>query len=115
MVSGGSSGKKCTPAAIASSLGSMLQELAPALAELEPTFLVLLGDRLEMLAAATAALADLVITIPLAGPTESLNVAAAGAVLCFESLRQRRARPRRAPGERELTGNPSSHPSGCAS
>lgn len=30
------------------------------------------------------------ITIPLAGPTESLNVAAAGAVLCFEALRQRR-------------------------
>lgn len=30
------------------------------------------------------------VTIPLAGPTESLNVAAAGAVLCFEALRQRR-------------------------
>lgn len=35
--------------------------------------------------------ADLEITIPLAGPTESLNVAAAGAVLCFESWRQRRS------------------------
>ena len=31
------------------------------------------------------------VTIPLAGPTESLNVAAAGAVLCFEALRQRRS------------------------
>jgi RNA methyltransferase, TrmH family len=30
------------------------------------------------------------VTIPLDGPTESLNVAAAGAVLCFEALRQRR-------------------------
>jgi TrmH family RNA methyltransferase len=34
--------------------------------------------------------ADHVITIELDGPTESLNVAAAGAVLCFEALRQRR-------------------------
>lgn len=39
--------------------------------------------------------ADAVTTIELAGPTESLNVAAAGAVLCFESLRQRRVRVRR--------------------
>jgi TrmH family RNA methyltransferase len=31
------------------------------------------------------------VTIPLDGPTESLNVAVAGAVLCFEALRQRRA------------------------
>ena len=31
-------------------------------------------------------------TVALAGQTESLNVGAAGAVLCFESLRQRRAR-----------------------
>ncbi len=33
---------------------------------------------------------DRSIIIDLDGPTESLNVAAAGAVLCFESLRQRR-------------------------
>ncbi|MCP5028859.1 MAG: RNA methyltransferase [Actinomycetia bacterium] len=33
------------------------------------------------------------ITIPLSGPTESLNVAAAGAVLCFEARRQRDQRP----------------------
>ncbi len=33
-------------------------------------------------------------TIPMPGPTESLNVAMAGTVLCFESLRQRRARNR---------------------
>ena len=34
---------------------------------------------------------DLRLTIPMAGPTESLNVAMAGTVVCFESLRQRRA------------------------
>ena len=33
---------------------------------------------------------DDAVTIPMAGPTESLNVAMAGTVLCFEVLRQRR-------------------------
>ncbi|MCU1373709.1 MAG: rRNA methylase [Actinomycetia bacterium] len=33
---------------------------------------------------------DLALTIPMAGPTESLNVAMAGTVVCFEVLRQRR-------------------------
>lgn len=33
------------------------------------------------------------LTIPLAGPTESLNVAAAGAIIAFEALRQRRTDP----------------------
>jgi len=33
------------------------------------------------------------LSIPMAGRSESLNVAMAGAVLCFESLRQRRAAP----------------------
>jgi TrmH family RNA methyltransferase len=37
---------------------------------------------------------DLRLTIPMGGRSESLNVAMAGAVLCFESLRQRRAAPR---------------------
>jgi tRNA G18 (ribose-2'-O)-methylase SpoU len=35
-------------------------------------------------------LIDTVVTIPMAGPTESLNVAMAGTVVCFEALRQRR-------------------------
>ena len=39
----------------------------------------------------TAAAADLLVTIPMAGPTESLNVAMAGTVLCFEVLRQIRS------------------------
>ncbi len=51
---------------------------------------IVLGNEAHGLSAALASLADVQTTIPLAGPTESLNVAAAGAVLCFESLRQRR-------------------------
>ncbi len=37
------------------------------------------------------------LTIPLAGPTESLNVAAAGAIIAFEALRQRRTARRSGP------------------
>ena len=51
---------------------------------------LVLGNEAAGLEPDTVALCDGVITIPLAGPTESLNVAGAGAVLCFESLRQRR-------------------------
>lgn len=36
---------------------------------------------------------DDLMTIPMVGRSESLNVAMAGSVLCFEALRQRRARP----------------------
>jgi hypothetical protein len=32
-----------------------------------------------------------VVTIPLAGPTESLNLGVAASVLCFDALRQRRS------------------------
>jgi tRNA G18 (ribose-2'-O)-methylase SpoU len=35
---------------------------------------------------------DGTITIPMVGRTESLNVGMAAAVICFESVRQRRAR-----------------------
>jgi TrmH family RNA methyltransferase len=57
---------------------------------------LILGNEAAGLPDATIALADRSVTIPLAGPTESLNVAAAGAILCFESLRQRRVgRPSR--------------------
>ncbi len=53
---------------------------------------LILGNESAGLGDAAVAGADRTVTIPLAGPTESLNVAAAGAVLCFESLRQRRRR-----------------------
>jgi tRNA G18 (ribose-2'-O)-methylase SpoU len=36
-------------------------------------------------------LVDHPVSIPMAGRSESLNVAMAGSVLCFEALRQRRA------------------------
>lgn len=52
---------------------------------------VVVGNEASGLPPVAVADADKVVTIRLAGPTESLNVAAAAAVLCFESLRQRRA------------------------
>ncbi len=55
------------------------------------TAAIVLGNEAHGLDEASAAAAHGRITIQLAGPTESLNVAAAGAVLCFESLRQRRS------------------------
>lgn len=54
---------------------------------------IVLGNEAHGLDPHAASTADRRVTIPLAGPTESLNVAAAGAVLCFESLRQRRPGP----------------------
>jgi RNA methyltransferase, TrmH family len=45
----------------------------------------------EGVATAATDVVDLRLTIPMAGPTESLNVAMAGTVVCFESLRQRSA------------------------
>ncbi len=53
---------------------------------------IILGNEAHGLSDEIAALASHPVTIPLAGPTESLNVAATGAILCFEALRQRRAR-----------------------
>jgi TrmH family RNA methyltransferase len=52
---------------------------------------IVLGSEAHGLPPAVAALVDHPVTIPMAGRSESLNVAMAGAVLCFESLRQRRA------------------------
>lgn len=51
---------------------------------------IVLGSEAHGLASEVVDAADEAITIELAGPTESLNVAAAGAIICFESLRQRR-------------------------
>ena len=51
---------------------------------------IVLGSEAHGLSPEVVAAADNAITIELAGPTESLNVAAAGAIICFESLRQRR-------------------------
>jgi TrmH family RNA methyltransferase len=55
-----------------------------------PTALVL-GSEAHGLPAGLDAQLDDRLSIPMAGRSESLNVAMAGAILCFESLRQRRA------------------------
>lgn len=65
---------------------------------LGPVALVL-GSEAHGVEDAVAEAADLLVTIPMAGPTESLNVAMAGTVLCFEVLRQRRQ-----PSGREPSG-----------
>lgn len=52
---------------------------------------LLLGNEAAGLPAGVQAAADQVVSIPIEGRAESLNVAAAGAVLCFEAARQRRA------------------------
>ena len=52
---------------------------------------VVLGSEAHGLPAGIVERVDRSVTIPMAGRTESLNVAMAGTVLCFESLRQRRA------------------------
>ncbi len=54
------------------------------------TAAIVLGNEAHGLAPELVSAAGTLTTIPLAGPTESLNVAAAGAVLCFASWQQRR-------------------------
>jgi RNA methyltransferase, TrmH family len=60
-------------------------------ADLTGPVAIMLGSEAHGLPAAVADRVDMAVTIPMAGPTESLNVAMAGTILCFESLRQRRA------------------------
>jgi len=60
-------------------------------ADLTGPVAVVLGNEARGLTAAVLDRVDLRLTIPMAGRSESLNVAMAGSVLCFESLRQRRA------------------------
>lgn len=57
---------------------------------------VLLGNEAHGLPSELVAVADGVITIPMAGAVDSLNVAMTGAVVAFESARQRRAAEARA-------------------
>lgn len=52
---------------------------------------VVLGNEAHGLSDATAAVLDELISIPMQGRTESLNVGMAAAVVCFEAARQRRA------------------------
>lgn len=59
-------------------------------ADLSEPLALVLGSEAHGLADDLVAEADLRVTIPMAGPTESLNVAMAGTVLAFEVLRRRR-------------------------
>jgi RNA methyltransferase, TrmH family len=52
---------------------------------------IVLGNEAHGLPSAICSQVDERVTIPMAGRAESLNVAMAGSVLCFEALRQRRA------------------------
>ncbi len=54
-----------------------------------PTAFVL-GNEATGLPAAVEALTDALVTVPMSAATESLNVATAASVLCFEAARQRR-------------------------
>ncbi len=54
---------------------------------------LVLGSEAHGLPEAVLGAVDDLMTIPMVGRSESLNVAMAGSVLCFEALRQRRARP----------------------
>jgi TrmH family RNA methyltransferase len=53
---------------------------------------VVLGNEAHGLPPGLQDAVDRTVTIPMVGRTESLNVAMAGTILCFESLRQRRSR-----------------------
>ena len=60
-------------------------------ADLSGPVAILLGSEAHGLPAGVAGATDATLSIPLAGGTESLGVAAAGAVIFFEAARQRRA------------------------
>jgi RNA methyltransferase, TrmH family len=60
-------------------------------ADLRGPVAIVLGSEPHGLPAAVAGAVGTAVTIPMAGRAESLNVAMAGTILCFEALRQRRA------------------------
>lgn len=60
-------------------------------ADLSGPVAIFLGSEAHGLPPSVAGAADATLSIPLAGGTESLGVAAAGAVITFEAARQRRA------------------------
>lgn len=66
--------------------------VAPDAVDLAGPVAIVVGGETAGLPAAVARAADVRLTIPIAPPTESLNVGAAAAVACFEAARQRRRR-----------------------
>lgn len=55
---------------------------------------LVLGNEVSGVPAGIESLADVILGIPMPGPSESLNVAMAGSILLFEAVRQRRAAQR---------------------
>lgn len=60
-------------------------------ADLTGPVAIVLGSEAHGLPGGMASLVDEAVTIPMVGSSESLNVAMAGSIICFEALRQRRA------------------------
>ena len=59
--------------------------------DLSGRFALMVGNESHGLGAGLLGLVDELVSVPMAGGTESLNVGAATAVICFEAARQRRA------------------------
>jgi 23S rRNA (guanosine2251-2'-O)-methyltransferase len=70
--------------------GTVSDGVSPWAADLTGPLCLVLGSEGEGLRPLVARSCDVLLTIPLAGRTGSLNVAAAAAVLCYEVARQRR-------------------------
>jgi len=70
--------------------------VAPWAADLSGPLCLVLGGEGEGLRPLVARACDILLSIPMAGQVGSLNVSAAGAVLCYEVARQRAAGPKTA-------------------
>src|SRR5262249_41415216 len=70
------------------------QGVAPWAADLGGPVCLVLGSEGEGLRPLVARSCDLLVTVPMRGGVGSLNVAAAGAVLCYEVARQRAQAPK---------------------
>ncbi len=70
--------------------------MAPWAADLSGPLCLVLGGEGEGLRPLVARACDILLSIPMAGQVGSLNVSAAGAVLCYEVARQRAAGPKTA-------------------
>jgi 23S rRNA (guanosine2251-2'-O)-methyltransferase len=66
--------------------------VAPWEADLSGPVCLVMGGEGEGVRPLVASACDVLLTIPMTGRVGSLNVAAAGAVLCYEVARQRRAK-----------------------
>jgi 23S rRNA (guanosine2251-2'-O)-methyltransferase len=74
-------------------------------ADLTGPLCLVLGSEGEGLRRLTARTCDLLVTIPMEGGVGSLNVAAAGAVACYEVARQRAATPKTS-NKKDVDGSP---------